>query len=372
MRKREWTLLFSKYNLRAVLENQLKMIGDRVLQIDLKHFDSQSNEFLAAEVASNLVVTPLNIHEDDISVSVEDVKVDVSNDFNRVVLDRSRPAYIDGVEVTYHVPFSGDEELWHCQPSSFTFNPPRAVIYNKELRFPYDRPGREITETKRLFNEDLTSLKSWLPWVNQQVSEFNASLELKARQSVVQRRADLNKTKDDVASLGFKVRGTGVAPIQIKPQETPTERRKRTRERVKRVYDVALSFAGENRDYVEQVAEHLTNLGVTVFYDRFEQVNLWGKDLAEHLGEVYGKNSRFVVLFLSRAYASKAWPNHEKQFALGRRLSGDREMILPVRFDDTEIPGLPPTIGYLDLRVLTPDKLAELIRQKVDSDEVEV
>jgi hypothetical protein len=42
---------------------------------------------------------------------------------------------------------------------------------------------------------------------------------------------------------------------------------------------------------------------------------------------------------------------------------------LPVRFDDTEIPGLAPTIGYLDARVLTPSKLAELIRQKLDSGE---
>ncbi len=108
---------------------------------------------------------------------------------------------------------------------------------------------------------------------------------------------------------------------------------------------------------------------MSVFYDGFEQVNLWGKDLAEHLGQVYGRNSRFVVLFLSRSYAAKAWPNHEKQFALGRQLAGGQGRILPVRFDDTEIAGLPTTVGYLDLRVLTPEKLVELIRQKVDSDE---
>jgi hypothetical protein len=105
---------------------------------------------------------------------------------------------------------------------------------------------------------------------------------------------------------------------------------------------------------------------VTVFYDRFEEVDLWGKDLAEHLGRVYSADSRFVVLFLSRAYASKAWPRHEKQFALSRQISSGEERILPVRFDETEIPGLPPTIAYLDLRVLSPAKLADLIRQKVD------
>jgi hypothetical protein len=130
-------------------------------------------------------------------------------------------------------------------------------------------------------------------------------------------------------------------------------------------YDVALSFAGEDRAYVEQVAEQLRQLGVNVFYDRFEEVGLWGTDLSEHLGRIYGSAARFVVLFLSQAYAAKAWPRHEKQFALGRQMSTGEERILPVRFDDTEIPGLPPTLGYLDLRRLTPAGLAELIRQKV-------
>ena len=56
-----------------------------------------------------------------------------------------------------------------------------------------------------------------------------------------------------------------------------------------------------------------------------------------------------------------------KRFALGQHLAAGDERILPVRFDETEIPGIPPTTSYLDLRVITPKELAELIRQKVDS-----
>ena len=44
-------------------------------------------------------------------------------------------------------------------------------------------------------------------------------------------------------------------------------------------YDVCLSFAGENRRYVDSVANELRGLGIRVFYDRYEQVELWGKDL---------------------------------------------------------------------------------------------
>lgn len=81
---------------------------------------------------------------------------------------------------------------------------------------------------------------------------------------------------------------------------------------------------------------------------------------------IYGRDARFTVIFASRYYAAKARPNHEKSYALARLLAGDKGRILPVRFDDTEVLGLPGTIGYLDLRVLTPEQLAELIRQKID------
>ena len=49
-------------------------------------------------------------------------------------------------------------------------------------------------------------------------------------------------------------------------------------------YDIALSFAGEDREYVEKVATLLKENGVKVFYDKFEQVDLWGKDVSYNIG----------------------------------------------------------------------------------------
>jgi hypothetical protein len=58
-------------------------------------------------------------------------------------------------------------------------------------------------------------------------------------------------------------------------------------------YDVCLSFAGEQRDYVEQVASRLRQEGIRVFYDGYEQVSLWGKDLYEHLDWAYRRAARY-------------------------------------------------------------------------------
>jgi hypothetical protein len=259
--------------------------------------------------------------------------------------------------------------LWHCRPNRFTLNPPRAVVGTRELTFPYEQPDRDVAATKSEFQRDVSTIKEWLGWVNQQVQTHNASLEQLVKARVEQRRRELEKTEVDLASLGYPVRGEESAP-RGRPavSEPPVTRRTAIRKKARREYDVALSFAGEDRDYVGQVADSLAGLEVTVFFDEFERVNLWGKDLADHLGAVYSEDAHFVVMFASRHYAARAWPNHEKQFALGRHLKGEKNRIWPVRIDDTAIPGLPPTIGYLDARVLTPEKLASLIREKVDAE----
>jgi hypothetical protein len=130
-------------------------------------------------------------------------------------------------------------------------------------------------------------------------------------------------------------------------------------------FEVVLSFAGEDRGYVEQVAAFLKEEGVDVFYDRYEEATLWGKDLAEHLDFVYRSDARYCVMFLSQHYADKIWTNHERRAALARAVQDRQEYILPARFDSTEIPGIRPTIGYVDLSQKTAQKLGELILQKL-------
>ncbi len=130
-------------------------------------------------------------------------------------------------------------------------------------------------------------------------------------------------------------------------------------------YEVVLSFAGEDRQYVEKVAEYLKTSEVKVFYDKYEEVTLWGKDLAEHLDKVYRGSARYCVMFISKHYANKVWTSHERRSALAKAIEEKEEYILPARFDDTEIPGVRHTIGYVDLSKKTPDELGNMILQKL-------
>lgn len=130
-------------------------------------------------------------------------------------------------------------------------------------------------------------------------------------------------------------------------------------------YDIVLSFAGEDRAYVEEVARYLKDASVSVFYDKYEQAKLWGKDLYEHLDVVYQHKGRYCVMFISEAYRDKVWTNHERRSAQARAFQKSEDYILPARFDDTEIPGVRRTLGYIDLRTTSPRELADIILTKL-------
>jgi hypothetical protein len=135
---------------------------------------------------------------------------------------------------------------------------------------------------------------------------------------------------------------------------------------MKRRFDVALSYAGEDRDYVEAVAGACKVLGLNVFHDRLMSDEVWGKDLHQHLGAIYEEHAFFVVAFISQNYAAKYWTRQELEAALQADQMRGSEYILPARFDDTPIAALGASRADIDLRVITPEKLASLIALKVE------
>ena len=130
-------------------------------------------------------------------------------------------------------------------------------------------------------------------------------------------------------------------------------------------YDVALSFASDDRSKAEQLATLLTGQGFRVFYDRYEQDVLWGKDLYQRLQEVYRDSARYCVVFVSASYRARLWPNQELKHAQARAFRESQEYILPLRLDDSELPGLNDTTAYLDLRQLSLEQVAQAVQRKV-------
>jgi hypothetical protein len=131
-------------------------------------------------------------------------------------------------------------------------------------------------------------------------------------------------------------------------------------------YDVAISFARDQRDYAREVQHELFIKGIRCFFDEIQQVQLWGQDLVERFDEVFRKDAQFCVACVSSEWVERVWPAHERRSALARAIQ-EPGYILPVRFDDSEVPGLSPTIAYLDGNEIDPENLANMIAVKLAS-----
>jgi len=96
-----------------------------------------------------------------------------------------------------------------------------------------------------------------------------------------------------------------------------------------------------------------------------KNATLWGEDLYSYLDELYRFRATFCVIFLSKQYEKKLWTNHERKVAQAKAFSENRTYILPIRIDDTEISGIPPTVGYLRWSEEAVDTIVKMILRKL-------
>ncbi|SES25837.1 toll/interleukin-1 receptor domain-containing protein [Lentzea albida] len=130
-------------------------------------------------------------------------------------------------------------------------------------------------------------------------------------------------------------------------------------------FDVAPSFAEKDRERVLPIVRRLEDLGVKVYYDDDQVVARWGADLVEHIADTLTHKVRYVLMFASRHYVEQGLVRHERRTAQARALVQQNEFLLPIRLDDTEVPGLLPSIGYLDLRKHDDEVVAQSVVQKL-------
>jgi len=124
-------------------------------------------------------------------------------------------------------------------------------------------------------------------------------------------------------------------------------------------------FAATEWAYARELATAPRSAGVNVFYHDFYTEKLWGKDLVVFFDDVYRKRSRFCAI-ISKEYAERMWTNHERRSAQARALEEKgNEYILPVRIDETELPGMPPATGYVSTAQYSIEQIAGMVIKKL-------
>ncbi|MGC7893651.1 MULTISPECIES: toll/interleukin-1 receptor domain-containing protein [Vibrio] len=133
-------------------------------------------------------------------------------------------------------------------------------------------------------------------------------------------------------------------------------------------FDVAFSFPGEVRDYVEETANLLINeIGRNaVFYDNNFKSQLARPSLDSLLQDVYRNRSKLVVVFVCEKYQEKNWCGVEFRAIKEVLFEREFEKIMFVRMDQGKVEGVFNTDGYIDGSRHKPSEVAQFILERLE------
>jgi hypothetical protein len=138
---------------------------------------------------------------------------------------------------------------------------------------------------------------------------------------------------------------------------------------ITRRFDVALSFPGEHRDFLEQVAGELSRVysKERVLYDRYHEAEFARPDLDVYLPALYREQAELIVVFLCPEYQAKRWCQLEWRHVrqLITTVAADRIMFVSFGDPGNLAPiGILPGDGYADIGDRSATQIADLILQR--------
>lgn len=213
-------LLFYRGDLSETLRSQIAQIPNKVDTIPKNQFLASSEEDILENIITQVEIDPLVIYEDRMEQEPRETKIDVSGSKERVFFGDRGPIYVDAVEITISVPFTGDTGLWNLRPGHYTSVFPHGDIRqpkNDGIGFliivftqPKDEPTNKI---KSCFDEELERIRKYLKSQKGQIDSFNASLPGYIQGAIKARKEKLKTFDGIIEILGIPLKRREDAPL---------------------------------------------------------------------------------------------------------------------------------------------------------------
>ncbi len=212
--------LFSKYELDRILSE-----GNRNMEVEVQGMKADyilgaSIEDLTKNLASKYFIEPIVLLESEIYAEGTEAMVSITSRFDRY--DDNGPRFVQGMEIKYVLPFTGNSQLLRSRPSTFTHNSPMAFINRSQLEFRYQNANQDAASVKKSFDADIALIKRYLTWIEANLKNYNDQLQQNIRNAIEARRQKVLKDQGMVAALGVPIRRREDAPTTF---SIPVERK---------------------------------------------------------------------------------------------------------------------------------------------------
>lgn len=217
-------LFYGNGDLYQVLRAQTEKMRCAIADTSPERMNAATDDQLVDHFVSEYRIEPLTIHADRAEAEHRETKVDVSHDrFRRFIPDGSGPIMVKGDQITIHVPFTGEPELFKFTPSTRSYSPPHGQVAKTDelagtvtitLALPSDT--NDANRFNAWIKEQLDGLNRYAGWIRNDVVGFNQQLPQHARDAAQTRRKHLEKQGSLLQTLSIPLR-----PHKDAPSPTP-------------------------------------------------------------------------------------------------------------------------------------------------------
>lgn len=336
------TSLFARAHLSDALRAQSANIAKRIQLISESVIRARPDAEMVEELAEELQIVPLVLNRAGAKMVREEIQIDVRDDPRRDIFDQGRPILIPGIKVVVSVPFTGDKELWHLQPSSFQLSGPKGTIHpnpgsdSGELDLAFKQPSDEpLDQIKAALDRRLNDIEFFLNSQARDLEGYGSQLRSQIASAIADRRSRLTKHDSLSALLGIpEVQRPGGPTQSTAPSASKTVSGaiRAAASEAPQSWDVFVSHASEDKEsFVRPLVDALRESGLTVWYD--EATLRVGDGLRRSIEKGLAK-SQYGVVVISKAFIAKEWPQRELDGLVSKEEDGTK-VVLPVWHDIT-------------------------------------
>jgi hypothetical protein len=181
-----------------VLRHQVELLRQKVDVLPDTFFVQKTDEEIAAHIATEATVEPLQVDFANAIAAVREVQVERRDDFG---FDRGS-VRVPGLQATKTIRFKGDKALWHLRTNPFNMNPPHGDVRADTVVVGISVPAHAADEAARYIDETLAKIPEYLQRQKAQIDAHNSGLAGHAMQWVKVRRGRLSQASDLLKKLG--------------------------------------------------------------------------------------------------------------------------------------------------------------------------
>jgi len=213
--------LFYEDSMHNYLENLKQEVSSFIDNISKKDIlntnEDEYYEYLISKFKiENILIDEKEVYTDE----PEEIKIDVSQDPNRDIINRSKPFPVKGSLIKVHIPYKGLKELFKVRPSSFVMHTFRADIDTNEVvisyEYPSDKLNKESLESQ--IQGDLDFIRKMVDNQESEINHFNEEeLPNLVKSLFAKRKNTLSSDENVVSSLSIPMKRKNTSQLVFLP-----------------------------------------------------------------------------------------------------------------------------------------------------------